>query len=84
MYELNYGYRQLPFGQEHNLQLLFRDNLPKQIKEISKTSKVGFELSNKVHASSSAVFLNPTNQNKSQHSLLGGRRVPRGRLQSPQ
>ena len=47
MPELNYSYRQLSFDQGDQSKLLFGDNLPKQIKYIFETSKVGFAVSRK-------------------------------------
>ena len=45
--ELNYSYTQLSFDQGDHPNLLFGDNLPKQIKDIFETNKVGFEISKK-------------------------------------
>ena len=45
MPKLNYSYRQLSFNQGDHPKLLFGDNLPKQIKDISETNKVGFAIS---------------------------------------
>ena len=78
MPELNYGYRQLSFDQGDHAKLLFGDDLPKQIKEISETNKVGVVLSKRPYPPpSSTISVNP-NQNKNQSFLYGGRRA-RGR-----
>ena len=42
MPELNYSYRQLSYDQGDHPILLSGDNLPKQIKDISGTYKLGF------------------------------------------
>ena len=47
MAELNYSYRQLSFDQGDHPKLLFGNNLPKQIKDISETNKVGLAISKK-------------------------------------
>ena len=47
MPDLNYSYRQLSFDQGDHSKLLFGDNLPKQIKDISETNIVGFAISRK-------------------------------------
>ena len=79
MPELNYGYRQLSFDQGDHPKLLFGDNLPKKIKEISETNKVGYALSKKPHSPSSAISVNPNNQNRNQYFLWRGQKTPRGR-----
>ena len=59
MPKLNYSYRQLSFNQGDHPKLLFRDNLPKQIKDISETNKVGFAISRKLSAPSSTISISP-------------------------
>ena len=56
MPELNYSYRQLPGVHP---KLLFGDNVPKQVKDISETNKVGFAISRKSSASSSTISISP-------------------------
>ena len=82
MYELNYGYRELSFDLGDHPQVLFSDNLLKQMKETSETKKTGFVLSKKV-SPSITVSVNPNNQNKSQSFLWGDRRAPRERQRYP-
>ena len=45
--ELNPSYKQLSFSKEDHPKLLFGDDLPKAIKEISETNKVGYSISAK-------------------------------------
>ena len=87
MPELNYSYRQLPLDQGDHPKLLFGDNLPKQIKDISETNKVGFVISKKSFTPSSTITIPPHKfpQNKNQLSFLyGAPRASRGRPQSMQ
>ena len=80
--ELNYSYRQLSFDQGDHPKLLFGDNLPKQIKDISENNKVGFAISRKSSASSSTRSISPHKslQKKIQPSFLyGGWKASRGR-----
>ena len=82
MPELNYSCRQLSFNEGDHPKLLFRDNLPKQIKDISETNKMGFAVSRKSSAPSNTVSVSPhkSPQNKIQPSFLyGGRRASRGK-----
>ena len=55
MPELNYSYRQLSFDEGDHPKLLYGDNLPTQIKDISETNKVGFAISRKPSVPSSAI-----------------------------
>ena len=70
----NYSYRQLSFDQGDHPKLLFGDNLPKQIKDISETKKVGFAISRKSFTPSSTISIPPHKfpQNKIQPSFLYG------------
>ena len=77
--ELNYRYRQLLLDQGDHPKLLFGDNLPKQIKEISETNKVGYALSKKPYSPSSTISVNPNNQHRNQSFLWRGQKNPRGR-----
>ena len=80
--ELNYSYRQLSFNQRDHPKWLFGDNLPKEIKDISETNKVGFAISRNSSTPSSTISISPQKspQNKIQHSFLcRGRRASRGR-----
>ena len=82
MLELNYSYRQLSFNQGNHPKLLFGDNLPKKIKDISETNKVGLAISKKSFTPSSAISIPPPKspQNKIQLSFLyWGWRASRGR-----
>ena len=82
MPELNYSYRQLSFDQGDHPKLLFVENLPKQIKDISETNKVGFAISRKSSAPSNTISISPHNspQNKIQPSFLYAvRRASKGR-----
>ena len=84
MPELNCSYRQLSFDQWDHPKLLFGDNLPKQIKGISETNKVGFAIARKSSAPSSTKSISPhkSPQNKIQPSFLyGDRRASRERPQ---
>ena len=84
MPELNYSYRQLSFDQRDHPKLLFGNNLPKQNRDISETSKVEFAISRKSFTPSISMSIPPhkSPQNKIQPSFLyGGRGASRG---SPQ
>ena len=84
MPELNYSYRQLSFDQGDHPKLLFGENLPKQIKDISETNKVRFAISRKSTAPSNTISISPhkSPQNKIQPSFLYGvRRASKGRPQ---
>ena len=70
MPELNYSYRQLSFDQGDQSKLLFGDNLPKQIKYIFETSKVGFAVSRKSFTPSSSISISLINLHKIKSSLL--------------
>ena len=72
MPELNYSCRQLSFDQGDQPKLLFGDNLPKQIKDISETNKAGFAISQKSVTLGSTISIPPhkSPQNKIQPSLL--------------
>ena len=72
MPELNYSYRQLSFDQGDHPKLLFGDNLPKQIKDISETNKVGFANSRKSFTPSITISIPPhkSPQNKIQPSFF--------------
>ena len=84
MPELNYSYRQLSFDQGDHSKLLFGDNLPKQIKDISETNKVGCVISRKPFTPVSTISLpsHKSPKNKIQPPLLYmGWTASRGRLQ---
>ena len=72
MPELNFDLRQLSFDQGDYPELLFGDNLPKQIKDISETNKVGFVISKKSFTPSSTISIPPhkSRKNKMQTSLF--------------
>ena len=81
MAELNYSYRQLSFDQRDHPKLLFGNNLPKQNRDISETSKVEFAISRKSFTPSITISIPPhkSPQNKIQPSFLyGGRGASRG------
>ena len=59
MPELNYSYRQLSYDQGDHPILLSGDNLPKQIKDISGTYKLGFANSRKLFTLSSTISILP-------------------------
>ena len=59
MPELNYSYRQLSYDQGDHPILLSGDNLPKQIKDISGTYKLGFANSRKLFTLSSTISISP-------------------------
>ena len=68
MPEVNYSYRQLSFDLGNHPKLLFRDNLPKQIKYISETNKVEFVTSRTSSTPNSTISISPhkSPQNKIQ------------------
>ena len=74
MLELNYSYRKLSFDQEDYHKLVFGDNLPKQIKYVSETKKVGFAISKKSFTPSTTISIPPHKfpQNKIQSSFSYG------------
>ena len=82
MPELNNSYRQLSFDQGDHSKLLFGDNLPKQIKDIFETNKVGSVISRKPFTPGSAISLpshkSPKNKIRPPFLYMGWR-ASRGR-----
>ena len=80
--ELNIAYKHLFFPQGEHPKLLFRDDLPRSIKKITETNKVGQCLSKKYFCSSSSgsnisLNSNTAGRNSGNKSFLYGRRGQR-------
>ena len=78
--ELNVAYKHLSFPQGEHPKLLFGDDLPKTIKELTETNKVGQYLAKKPFYTSSSISVNPENKNKNYKPFLYRGRGQRGRF----